>query len=285
MIKFYFELCSINFSLIKRLKYLILCLICSLHFSTMAQSFIASSVSTNIGPSIRTICLRIICKSSMNNGFCYLGLEEATKRIFRPISNTVLQSCCWPQNNTSISNINTENGECLIVFEVGQLIQFQILNHPDDNVPQTPYPHRYEDLVVNKCATLVLPQLSWDIAASSPLQYNVSDIFPFMKFFKYVEENIVCPSAGILHTPRVNVQIENKPNGKTRAYITQWSNGMPFTFDFPVKAVASVAVPPEAVSCIVILGLGRPWAGRDPHMPFNPKRCYILVVGIVYLPN
>ena len=57
-------------------------------------------------------------------------------------------------------------------------------------------------------------------------------------------------------------------------------------FDFPVKAqnqdalLKSLNGRPANTPVLVLLGLGRPFAGAGVNV-YNPRRCYILVIGVI----
>ncbi|KAK3102163.1 hypothetical protein FSP39_009243 [Pinctada imbricata] len=212
--------------------------------------------------------LRIICKTKMNMNYCYMAYDEQGKRLLRPIFNTQRNECCWPKD--------TETS-----FDIGSLVTFNVIQYPDDDEDNpTPYPHAYQDTVVERDARPVSPKYSppWNFGSLEVIaKKHVHDIFPLnlLKQNKYILEKSICDSAGILLTTEENICFRTT-YGKKRLIIFDVNNKYNFritaeTFDKPI--------PQRHRKCLVILGLGRPFSGTgDRH--FKPARCYILVIGI-----
>lgn len=234
---------------------------------------------------VQMITLRIICKAKMNGGYCYLGVDEGIPRLLRPIYNIEPHKCCWDVN-----------------FVIGSLIEFQVIHHPDNqasNQPLTAYPHRNEDLIVNKETTAPVLGFEWNPINLLPhCKKNIFEIFPKLtiqqnqKCFVYENaENAKCPSAGILLAEQKDIKIESSFN-EWKQKITKTvhinnckgpNSNMELRFSY--TAVEERLMFPTSQyenngKSIVILGLGRPLKG-DLGYPFDPPRCYVLVVGIL----
>lgn len=123
-----------------------------------------------------SIILKIIAQTKMNKGFCYLGLDESTGRIFRPIFNTDSQKCNWPKNEQ---------------LEFGMLYIFSVVANPDEKKYFTPLPHCNEDMIVNGF-TFLEPQVTcMNSVYQSLLQVaksDVCDVFKDIILKSYVEE-------------------------------------------------------------------------------------------------
>lgn len=222
-------------------------------------------------PQSRRKHVRIICKTEMNGGFCYMAIDEKELRLLRPIRD----ASNWPPS------------WCLSI-PVGSLIECQVLHHPDETEnAQTSFPHKNEDMIVTPCIT-VIPEAVIKIPRipKKMCKQHVFQIFPekFIRDNRYVVENVNSPSAGILKVEQKNVQVYTNVWGKCRVNIRYRRKRTDYMFDFPITAV-QIDQPQEKGYCLVILGLSRPFAGNfQGFVPFCPRRCYILVIGIINLP-
>lgn len=213
--------------------------------------------------SIREVNIRIICKTVMNNGYCYIGYDEGNKRLLRPIFRTQTGQCCWP---------NARN------FEIFNSYAFNVLHHPDIpavGYPPTPLPHQRDDLlVIEEMRPLssmhpFSPSLLEDIA-----QTQICDLFPvdLIKDNKFIYEGADCPSVGLLLTSEKNVRLNVNIFDKKRLYV-------PGGYDFPVTGLQFDQPKGDGNRrALVLLGLGRPWPGKNNE--YHPARCYILVLNL-----
>ena len=105
----------------------------------------------------------------------------------------------------------------------------------------------------------------------------VTDIFlDKIKEKRYIEECTNCPSVGILRCKVTDIKIL-EDDSKYRCKIFS-------EFNFPVTAQNRALLITDLADCapenslLVLLGLARPFTGENN---FNPRRCYIMVIGII----
>ena len=219
--------------------------------------------------------LRVIVKTKMNNGFCYMGWDMNEHRLVRPILRTGTSQCCWRTTDPPL--------------QVGEMHRFQITcRHP----PEIPHPHRTNDVQLEYRQRLDespdIPSL-YNLLVSHSRQ-NVMDVFGDNNIVqkKYVIEGTECPSVGIYRCKGKNLQLYTSKyiNGKSKKRCTinpEAGNegavgGDPLSFDFPITCLDVNDSPDDDINVLVILGLGRPFDGNGQ---FQPKRCYILIIGII----
>lgn len=196
----------------------------------------------------------IIAKSTMNTGFCFLGIDN-TNRILRPIITTSAGKCCWSSNTNLI---------------LKQQYLFRVIYHPDDDsCYSTPYPHRLEDMVVHEDPEIQqYPAILESIGGIA--KDDINELFFGIKDGSFVEENTITPSAGIIRCSISNIKIVPEV-AKTDRCILKLPSG---TYNFPLTALEYDKLQNKDKDACVVLGLARPF------QRFNPARCYILVVGI-----
>lgn len=263
--------------------------------------------------------LRIIAKTNMNGGFCYLALDQTNGRILRPIFNNSPGQCCWSKKGVEL--------------ELDNLYNFRVIAHPDHDMYSTPFPHCNEDLIVadfneefilqpplpapiallaesdiqaisrpqvsysmpflhynedmtvpgfeNGFASLLSPQPALQSLLLPLAKSDVQDIFlpNVIKEHRYVDENTLCSSAGIL---RSNASIEYNESKKNKYYCkVKCVSG---TYNMPVKVIDIGDIDTKHIiypDALIVLGLGRPLKGRQgKYPPYCPARCFLLVVGI-----
>lgn len=211
-------------------------------------------VTSQFVPATAVVVLRIIAKTKMNNGNCYLGIDESTGRIFRPIKNTEPGLCCWPSN----TNL------CL-----GLSYRFGVILNPDNTAAfVTQFPHCNEDMVVNSIEKENTPPFNKQVLMNIT-QPDISFIFTGIQELQYLNENEQSRSAGILRCSSNMVYMYTRNYNKLRCRITLASG----LYDLPVTALHHDVLPKDNKDIIVVLGLGRPFK----------QRCYILVVGLYVL--
>lgn len=219
------------------------------------------------------ISLRIIAKTRMNNGYCYLGFNEATGRILRPILTTETNKCCWPRH----FDFQLFESYCFVVIFLplrlpGSLPCAQ--HSPDglDQQPLTPYPHAYEDVLVESPeAEYIDEQFDIEFLVSIS-KLDVADIFPGMQERKYIYLNDNTSSVGILRCKAEHVMRYVDDFDKNRCNIVVPSG----IYDFPFTAIEYDDDIHPNDDVLVVLGLARPY---DRDGEYLPPRCYILVVG------
>ncbi|CAC5379498.1 unnamed protein product [Mytilus coruscus] len=256
--------------------------------------------------------LRIIAKTIMKRGFCYLALDQTNGRILRPILKRSKGKWCWPTQSFEL--------------ELGYVYKFQVITHPDNArrskpIPQcnedmietemplsqtfpqsplnsssfvlsdsdlqyifgyfTPFPHCNEDMIVTEFVELQ------QISSQPPLQsllssakLDVEDIFGsnVIKEHCYVDENTHCSSAGIL---RCTAYLEYNESKTKYCCKVECKSG---TYNMPVKVIGIEDIDTKPIlypDALIVLGLGRPFVGKQKYCP---ARCYLLVVGIYPLP-
>lgn len=221
------------------------------------------TVTSQFVQATAVVVLRIIAKTTMNYGNCYLGIDESTGRIFRPIKNTEPRLCCWPSN----TNL------CL-----GLSYRFGVILNPDNTATfATPFPHCNEDMVVNSIERENTTQFNIQILMNPNITHpDISFIFTGIQELKYLNENEQSRSAGILRCRSNMVKMYTTIYNKLRCTITLASG----VYDLPVTALHYDVLPQDNKDIIVVLGLGRPISKNGE---FKPQRCYILVVGLFVL--
>lgn len=187
----------------------------------------------------------------------------------RPILRTETSQCCWVPTDPP--------------FQVGEVHLFQIsCRHP----PEIPHPHRADDVLLEYRQILSgnpnMPDLLYDHLVSHSHQ-SVMDVFGDTnivqkEYIVEVIEGTDCPSVGICRCKGKNLQFYANEYGKKRCKINQQEA---LSFDFPITCCSLQTygiLPPADDNVLVILGLGRPFDGNGK---FDPKRCYILIIGII----
>lgn len=229
--------------------------------------------SLHLGPQRRLQLVVVASTFMQNNHECVIAWSVEEQRLIRPITNLVTNSWMFG------------------TFTVGQVYWFVIL---DSNPSKAIWPHKREDTIVQ---TNPVPVSIVSIPGTPPVfvryteseMYNmifgssvesVSSVFApgVIQEGKYILEGTECPSVGILRCNRGDIMFENPPNMSTRCRIFQ-------LFDFPVTAqnrdaLLSLNKRPANIPVLVLLGLARPFQGTGGNF-FNPRRCYILVIGVI----
>ena len=223
----------------------------------------------------QSLQLVIVASTFMRNGFeCVIGWSIEDMKLIRPVTNVAGNS--WK----------------LETFTVGCQYEFVIV---DSNPSDAIYPHKSEDIIVGATPDLMF---STDPLTGVPFvpvntesqMYNMlfgSSVESVYSVFapgviyegKYIIEGTECPSVGILQCNLGDIMMYKNPFNKSRCRIFQ-------VFDFPVTAqnrdalLNSLNERPANTSVLVLLGLGRPFAGTGDNV-YNPRRCYILVIGVI----
>ncbi|VDI39624.1 Hypothetical predicted protein [Mytilus galloprovincialis] len=224
-----------------------------------SEDFILNSIPST--PPTSEIVLRIIAKTRMNNGYCYLGFDEGNGRLFRPIISTMAGTCCWPSRRD---------------FYLKKSYRFHVTLNPDDHNVDflTPYPHCNEDMVV---ASVVTEEKTAPFTAQvllSRANLDINEVFSDIKEKRYLNETADSPSAGILKCSSKNIsRYFNNHYGKHR-YLIRLPSG---DYDLPITGINTVEIPKVEKEVVVVLGLGRPYNREGS---FNPARFYILVLGL-----
>lgn len=201
---------------------------------------------------------------------CVIAWSEEENRLRRPVTNLVGNS--WH----------------LGTFNVGFQYQFRIV---DFNPAQAIWPHKTEDTLVQHNPVRVDRPRGYTENQMYNMLFNssvetVAGVFApgDIQEGKYIIEGMECPSVGILRCTLADINLFRKLNARNQLSMRCriFNN-----FDFPVKAQnqneymrrfqepANNAPP----NILVLLGLGRPFAG-DNNI-FHPRRCYIMVIGVI----
>ena len=223
----------------------------------------------------QSLQLVIAASTFMRNGFeCVIGWSIEDMKLIRPVTNVAGNS--WK----------------LETFTVGCQYEFVIV---DSNPSDAIYPHKSEDIIVGATPDLMF---STDPLTGVPFvpvntesqMYNMlfgSSVESVYSVFapgviyegKYIIEGTECPSVGILQCNLGDIMMYKNPFNISRCRIFQ-------VFDFPVTAqnrdalLNSLNERPANTPVLVLLGLGRPFAGTGDNV-YNPRRCYILVIGVI----
>ncbi|CAC5414039.1 unnamed protein product [Mytilus coruscus] len=205
--------------------------------------------------------LRIIAKTKISKGYCYLGFDEENERLFRPIVNT---EAIWPSSSN---------------FYLKKSYRFQVSLNPDEIYIDclTPYPHRNDDMIV---APVVSQEKTSPFNVKvllSVAKPDINEVFLGIKENRFLYENTDSPSAGILKCSSQNVSLHYNANTyRTRCMIHLPSGD----YDLPLTGINTDEIPSVDREILVVLGLGRPF---NPKGFYNHSRCYILVLGFFVL--
>lgn len=202
--------------------------------------------------------LIIVATTFMKGGReCVMAWNKEKKKLLRPVTEK-------------------NNSWRLRTFTLGRTYRFVT----DGSTPKSAWHHKHEDIVVGKSPSprhvqLQEPELYEMLVPSSTTV--VTDIFlDKIKEKRYIEECTNCPSVGILRCKVTDIKI-SKHDSKYRCKIF-------FEFNFPVTAQNRALLITDLADCapenslLVLLGLARPFTGENN---FNPRRCYIMVIGII----
>lgn len=274
------------------------------------ESILANPNDENI---LGGLALRIIAKTDMGGGFCYLALDETNdQRILRPICKRSQGQYCWPKqsfefkldhlyNFQVIAHPKPDTVKCwkpilrfnedMIGTEMQTILQSP-LNSSSYLVPGallqdmygyfTPYPHCNEDLIVTETDFVELPEVSPQPPLQSLLSLaksDVEDIFGsnVIKEHKYIDEQTDCSSAGILKCKALYLE----HNGEKYYCKVRCASGI---YNMPVKVIGIGGIDTQPIiyrsDALIVIGLARPFKGDQGQ--FNPARCYLLVVGIYH---
>ncbi|XP_078368189.1 uncharacterized protein LOC144651980 [Oculina patagonica] len=214
-----------------------------------------------------TLNLWIIVKTRMNNGYCFIGLDMKDGGLVRPILRTATNQCCWRITDP--------------VLDVGQQHCFQVYSR---HLKEIPFPHKNNDVLVGYLGSISSEEINiFDLLNAQSFD-RVEDVFTgaHIKDGRYVIEGAVCPSAGVYRCIGKNLTLFDikyrDGNIKKRCKIIEGNA----TFVLPITALQPYS--PTNKDVLVILGLARPFKGYTGQ-EYTPKRCAILVLGIIPRPN
>lgn len=121
---------------------------------------------------------------------------------------------------------------------------------------------------------VVLQQYSANLGPiRSIAKKDVTELFDGIKKRKYVVENTITPSAGIIRCNTNNIHIVSRTTGTDRCLLTLPSG----KYDFSMKAIEYDDIRNDDQNAYVVHGLARPFL---PDSCEPPLRCYIIVTGI-----
>lgn len=236
------------------------------NISYLDQNECSEGITVTFAQAPVTIVLRIIAVITKNNGNCYLGIDESTGRILRPIKNTEPGLRCWP------SNINL----CLELT-----YRFGVILNPDNTAAfVTQFPHCKDDMVhvVNSIELENTEPFNTQVLMHLNItQPDIIFIFTRIKEWKNLNENKQSRSAGILRCSSnmvSNMYISIYKKLRSRIIL---ASGL---YDLPVTALRFDVLPEDNKDIIVVLGLGRPYSNSGE---YKSPRYYILVVGLFVL--
>lgn len=247
--------------------------------------------------------LIIVAATFMSPGFeCVIGWSEARQEFVRPVT-TFTTNRSWPVGT----------------FIVGRQYRFKVVSlYPESSL----FPHQTEDVLVlpNPAAQTVpvilveftafpgsqMEPVPLQIPKIQPIYYKESRLYHLLyessvhsipEVFapaiiaqnRYIVEGTKCPSVGVLRClqneiffyPYTSVTIGNGVEIRLRCKIQG--------FDFPVTAQNGNSLFRSRIErpvddnrkILVLLGLGRPFAGGINNS-FTPRRCYILLIGVIH---
>lgn len=214
------------------------------------------------------ICnLVVVASTFMSEGFeCVITWSDELKKLLRPVTN--LKKNSWKFGT----------------FQVGYEYQFAIV---DFNPKEAVAPHSREDIIVTKEKktpnnidgnSICEPEMYERLNGLS--KKSVSAVFApgIIKERAYIIAKTVCPSVGILKCKLRDIVIY-QDKGKIRCIVEE--------YDFPMVAQNRETLMKEFSTAtrskneiLVLLGLARSFTGSKEE-PFDPPRCYIMVIGII----
>jgi hypothetical protein len=245
----------------------------------------------------KTITLLIIAKSSWNEGLCYLGYDQSSGKILRPV---VSPNHCTPEDSGIMPWGEGDD------FQVGAYYTFKLpkfLNIHDATNYSVSLPHRRDDLLVLE-DDVIGPMLPWieplephesrtyatSFKTVSPLyrqlrplaEDNIEDVFGLHFNFceRYIKKGTDCPSVGVFRCWKSKLDwcSNDKPRIMIHGDVPQENRFLPLTAPNAEKYEDFINSGGEDESVLLILSLGRPFTAN---FKFAPPRCYLLVVGLV----
>lgn len=215
------------------------------------------------------ICnLVVVASTFMSEGFeCVITWSDGLKKLLRPVTN--LKKNSWT----------------LGTFRVGYEYQFAIV---DFNPKEAVAPHNREDIIVTKGKktpnnidgnSICEPEMYERLNGLS--KKSVSAVFEpgIIEEKAYIIAKTVCPSVGILQCKLSDILMYHDAKGKMRCAVKE--------YDFPMSAQNRDTLMKEFSTAtqseneiLVLLGLARSFTGPK-EKPFDPPRCYIMVIGII----
>lgn len=210
--------------------------------------------------------LLIIVKTRMNNGYCFIGWDMINGGLVRPILRTATNQCCWLKTDPDL--------------DVGQQHRFKVYSN---HLKEIPFPHKSNDVLVSYLESIPAEEMNiFDLLGAESCN-RVEDVFngADIKDGRYVIEGEKCPSVGIYRCSGSKLTVVDlrfsDGNIKKRCKIKEGKT----TFFFSITALQPYS--PTNKDVLVIMGLARPFPGYNGE--YNPKRCYIIVIGIIPEPN
>ena len=239
------------------------------HLSIFSQSPMPIDTSDQV--EFGKLNLIIVCKTKMNKGFCYIGLEPDEPCLYRPIYRKQPKTCCWPQNKEMMV------GVCYEFEEVFRL-------------PKTELPHCNEDILVRESVKLGDFDTGQIYENLLPLaETSLFDIFPqeHIGWFKnggaYVHEGTDCPSVGVLKIDDLS-DIEFDSATKTSKELLKitvsdnTSVNLRWTSTEPLSSKRDMVLQSPEKELLVIIGLGRGFNGNGK---WETNRCSLLAVNMI----
>ncbi len=216
------------------------------------------------------LSLLIVAKAKMKGGLCYMGYDNNTNKLIRPLLFSARKQC-WERGND---------------FIVGETIIFNVTRRCP---VQSSLPHRSDDFLVDRkvsrknAAGILSPTAMFEALSEFESSFTVEEIFG-NEDKTFVKAGTACPSVAIYSCKGQNVTlytelVEDKKYGglKQRRRCIIWEPLV--EYDLSITAEESYEQPKGDDNVLLLLGLGRPLEKE------NEKRCYIFVIGMFTKPS
>jgi hypothetical protein len=244
------------------MKACLVCLLASaiihLVFAFLPQSPLRSSTQHVPGNYLDCVVLTETVFGTLR---CFYAWDVTNSRTIRPLPTakpTNNGELLWPVNS----------------FKFGERLKIC-----DIVLPDTLYPHKYEDIAGSIIRNNVPPMSSSDVSkmleTSSKFIAN-GGIDLGLPFRNYCEEGEACHSMFIV---KLRTETSTSLDGVGSLILTSTECGL---VNLRVTSVAQRLEGPRSYppGSLVIVGLARGWNGGSSGY-FNPKRCYLMVIGII----
>ena len=227
--------------------------------------------SLHLGPQ-KHLQLVVVASTFMkNNRECVTAWSVQERGLIRPITNLVTNSWIFG------------------TFKVGQVYWFVIL---DSNPSKAIWPNKSEDTIlqINPVPVSTVGIRPVPVRYTESEMYNMlfgSSVRSVFNVFapgvihegKYIIEGTECPSVGILQSNLRDIMMFKNPT-RCRIEISDQVFVFPVTAQNQDALLMSLKERSANTPVLVLLGLGRPFAGASVNV-YNPRRCYILVIGVI----
>ena len=233
-------------------------------WSCRSESFLNCNQGIS-GSTVSQKTLIVLSKSQCKDKFSYITYDVVEKKLLRLV---------FQISETRFSILTSES------LDVGERYKLSMLRHPkyQKTAPApTLYPHRNDDLLVNKDVRhLPYPEpvdlfelLEPHSKSSMKKVFSPGHIYDR----KYIWVNRNCPSVGVLHCKDFNVQLYTDINDvkKIKIYLEE-------CWDLPITGLGCDKAKDKGRDVLLVLSLSSSW---DNGGLYKPARCYITCEAII----